>query len=47
MIDASPLTMECNVEDIFETEGFDNFICSIANTYAASEVLDSEGKLCI
>lgn len=45
VIDASPQTMECNVEDIFETEGFDNFICSIANTYAAPEVLDSEGKL--
>lgn len=45
VIDASPLTMECNVEGIFETEGFDNFICSIANTYAAPEVLDSEGKL--
>lgn len=45
VIDASPLTMERNVEDIFETEGFDNFICSIANTYAAPEVLDSEGKL--
>ena len=45
VIDASPLTMECNVEDIFETEGFDNFICSIGNTYAAPEVLDSEGKL--
>lgn len=45
VIDVSPLTMECNVEDIFETEGFDNFICSIANTYAATEVLDSEGKL--
>ena len=45
VIDASPLTMECNVEDIFETEGFDNFICSIANTYATPEVLDSDGKL--
>lgn len=45
VIDASPLTMECNVVDIYETEGFDNFICSIVNTYAALEVLDSEGKL--
>lgn len=45
VIDASPLTMECNVEDIYETEGFDNFICSIANTYATPEVLDSEGRL--
>lgn len=45
VIDASPLTMECDVVDIYETEGFDNFICSIANTYAAPEVLDGNGKL--
>lgn len=45
VIDASPLTMECDVVDIYETEGFDNFICSIANTYAASDVLDNDGKL--
>ncbi len=45
VIDASPLTMECDVVDIYETEGFDNFICSVANTYAAPEVLDSNGKL--
>lgn len=45
VIDASPLTMECDVVDIYETEGFDNFICSIANTYAAPDVLDSNGKL--
>ena len=45
VIDASPLTMECDVVDMYETEGFDNFVCSIANTYAAPDVLDSEGKL--
>lgn len=45
VIDASPLTMECDVADIYETEGFDNFICSIANTYANPEVLDENGKL--
>ena len=45
VIDASPLTMECNVVDIYETEGFDNFVCSIANTYAAPDVLDDKGKL--
>lgn len=45
VIDASPLTMECNVMDIYKSDGFDNFICSIANTYAASEVLDDNGKL--
>ena len=45
VIDASPLTMECGVVDIYETDGFDNFICAIVNTYAASDVLDSDGKL--
>lgn len=45
VIDASPLTMECDVVDIYETEGFDNFVCSIANTYASPDVLDSDGKL--
>ena len=34
VIDAPPLTMECEVVDIYETEGFDNFICAIVNTYA-------------
>ena len=45
VIDASPLTMECEVVDIYETDGFDNFICAIVNTYAASDVLDSDSKL--
>ena len=45
VIDASPLTMECEVVDIYETDGFDNFICAIFNTYAASDVLDSDVKL--
>ena len=45
VIDASPLTMECDVVDIYETEGFDNFVCSVANTYAAPDVLDADGKL--
>lgn len=45
VIDASPLTMECNVVDIFETDGFDNFICSVTNTYTTLDVLDNDGKL--
>lgn len=45
VIDISPLTMECNVVDIYETDGFDNFICAVVNTYAAPDVLDSNGKL--
>ena len=37
VIDASSLVMECNVVDIYKSDGFDNFICSIANTYAIPE----------
>ena len=45
MINESPLTMECRVEDMYEINGFDNFICSITGTYAANEVLSKDGKI--
>lgn len=45
VIDASPLVMECNVVDIYKSDGFDNFICSIANTYADPDILDGNGKI--
>lgn len=45
VIDEAPVTMECKVEDIYETEGFESFVCSIVNTYASDDVLDKEGKL--
>ena len=45
VIDEAPITMECKVEDIYETEGFESFVCSIVNTYASDDVLDKEGKL--
>ena len=45
IIDLSPLTMECEVVDNYQTEGFDNFICKIVHTYAKEDVLNSEGKL--
>ena len=45
VIDQSPLTMECEVVDTYESEGFDNFICKITHTYADENVLDAEGKL--
>ena len=45
IIDDAPVSMECNVEDIYETEGFESFICSIADTYASDAVLDKAGKL--
>ncbi|WP_125142334.1 flavin reductase family protein [Clostridium transplantifaecale] len=45
VIKASPLTMECTVTDNYETEGFDNFILKIENTYAEPSVLNENGKV--
>lgn len=45
VIDESPLTMECDVVDIYKSDGFDNFICSIANTYVSADMLDGNGKI--
>jgi flavin reductase (DIM6/NTAB) family NADH-FMN oxidoreductase RutF len=43
-IDDAKLVMECNVEDIYNTKGFDNFICAIANTYADEQILNENEK---
>lgn len=45
MIADAPVVMECSVEDIYETKGFDNFICTIDNTYAEENVLTEDGKI--
>ncbi len=45
VIKKSPLVMECVVDDDYETKGFDNFILSIANTYADENILDGDGKI--
>jgi len=41
----SPLTMECSVDEIFETKGFENFILKIENVYADEKILDEKGKV--
>lgn len=45
LIDEAPVSMACNVEDIYNTPGFESFICKIASTYAADVVLDEKGQL--
>ena len=45
MIKEAPVVMECSVEDIYETKGFESFICTIDNTYAEEAVLTPEGKV--
>ena len=44
IIDDAKLTMECRVEDIYVCGNFENFICSVANTYADESVLNEKGK---
>lgn len=45
MIDDSPLVMDCEVVDNYETETFDSFICRISATYAEEAVLTENGKI--
>ena len=45
MIGQAPVTMVCSVEDIYETKGFERFICTIDATYAEESVLNEAGKI--
>ena len=45
MIAQAPVTMVCSLEDIYETKGFESFICTIDATYAQEEVLTEAGKI--
>lgn len=45
IIDEAPVVMECTVADIYETDGFENFICTINHVYAEEAVLDDKGKI--
>ena len=45
VIKDAPVTMECKVEDNYVLNNFDNFICSIIDTYANETVLNEVGKI--
>ena len=45
MITQAPVTMVCSVEDIYETQGFESFICTIDATYAEETVLNEDEKI--
>ena len=45
IIQAAPLTMECTVTDIYNTPGFESFICTIGATYVEEKHLDEQGKV--
>lgn len=45
VIDEAPVVMDCIVDDIYETEGFESFICKIDGVYAEENVLNDAGKI--
>lgn len=45
IIEDAKVAMECAVEDIYETKGFESFICTISHTYADESVLNDKGKI--
>lgn len=45
LIKDSPISMECKLVDIYESENEDNFILEVVNTYVDEDVLDENGKI--
>ena len=45
MIQESPITMECKVVDIYDTEHHDNFVVEVVNTYANESILNEESNI--
>lgn len=45
IIDEAPVVMECTVDDIYETEGFEGFICKIVSVHAEETILTENGKI--
>lgn len=45
IIDKSPLSMECEVIDIYDTENYDNFILKVIHTHVEEDRLDESGNI--
>ncbi|MCH4886877.1 flavin reductase family protein [Acidaminobacter sp. JC074] len=45
LIKNAPVTMECEVVDVFETETNEQFVVKPINTYVQEEYLDENGKI--
>ena len=41
----APVSMVCSVADIYETKGFESFICAVEATYVEEGALDDNGKI--
>lgn len=45
IIEDASIVMECIVESVYETEGFESFICKITATHAEESILNDNGKI--
>lgn len=45
IINQSPVSMECKLIDIYNTDQYDNFIFRVINTYVNEEILDENGDI--
>lgn len=45
LIDASPVSIACSVEDVYETPNFETFICTIDGTYVDEECLTERERV--
>lgn len=45
LVSKSPLSMDCRVVDIYETDTFESFICTIEGTYADAAILGEHDKI--
>lgn len=45
LINEAKVSIECEVDENYELEKFDNFICKILATYADENILNEKGKL--
>ncbi len=45
VIQKAPLVMECTVVDVYDSPGFESFICMISSTYVEEKHLNESGKI--
>lgn len=45
IIEDSPIVMECKVDDIYKTPGFESFICKIVAVHAEESILDENNRI--
>ncbi|AGK95769.1 flavin reductase family protein [Clostridium pasteurianum] len=45
IIDKSPLAMECELVDIYDTKDYDNFILKVVHTHVEEHAIDKSGKV--